>query len=66
MRINHQSRRYTKMPWGKYKGIYIKDLSTEYIQWSSVNYNDPAMAAWFAEELAYRHSRFNPSKGSKR
>jgi len=57
--IDHQARRHTKMPWGKYKGIYIKDLSTDYIKWSIVNYKDQAMAAWFAEELVYREPKFN-------
>lgn len=59
MRIDHQTRRYTKMPWGKHKGTYIKDLPIEYIKWSIVNYKDQAMAAWFAEELVYREPKFN-------
>jgi hypothetical protein len=50
------------MPWGKHKGVYIKDLSTDYIKWSIMNYKDQAMAAWFAEELVYREPKFKRAK----
>jgi hypothetical protein len=62
MRIDHQSRLYTKMPWGKYKGIYIKDLPTEYIKWAVLNYTDRAFATWFAEELVYREPKLGRVK----
>lgn len=30
--------RYMKMPWGKHKGFYIKDVPSEYIKWCLLNY----------------------------
>lgn len=42
------------MPWGKFKGIYLKDVPTDYIKWAVVNYKDSALATWFAEELQHR------------
>ena len=52
--IDHYTRRHTKMPWGKFKGIYLKDVPTTYIKWAVVNYKDSAIATWFAEELQHR------------
>lgn len=66
MRIDHQTRRYTKMPWGKYKGIYIKDIPFDYVKWAVLNYRDQAFAAWFAEELVYREPKFNKTKKVKK
>jgi hypothetical protein len=42
------------MPWGKFKGIYLKDVPTDYIKWAVTNYKDNALATWFAEELQHR------------
>ena len=40
MNKDHLSRQNTKMPWGKFKGIFIKELPDWYIEWASVNYED--------------------------
>lgn len=50
------------MPWGKYKGIYIKDLPTTYVTWAVLNYTDRAVATWFAEELVYREPKLGRAK----
>jgi len=55
MNKNHIERQNTKMPWGKFKGIFIKELPDWYIEWAAVNYNDRGMQIWFKEELEYRN-----------
>jgi uncharacterized protein (DUF3820 family) len=55
MNKDHVSRRMAKMPWGKFKGIFIKDLPDWYIEWASVNYHQQGMRIWFTEELEYRN-----------
>ena len=56
MNKDHQSRRYTKMPWGKHRGIYIKDLPDYYLLWATTpgNYEQKSLVMWFQEELDYR------------
>ena len=56
MNKDHQSRRYTKMPWGVHKGRYIKDLPDSYLTWATIpgNYNQRSLVMWFQEELDYR------------
>ena len=44
-----------KMPWGKYKGFYLKDVPNDYIRWVVMNYdNQPGFAQVCAEELVRR------------
>lgn len=45
---------YAKMPWGKYKGWFLKDVPTDYLKWCVTKYTDQAMAQWFADELMRR------------
>jgi hypothetical protein len=46
---------YMKMPWGKYRGFYLKDVPTDYIRWVVMNYeNQPGLAQVCAEELVRR------------
>jgi uncharacterized protein (DUF3820 family) len=56
MNKDHISRRYTKMPWGKHKGRYIKDLPDSYLAWATKpgNYEQRSLVMWFQEELDYR------------
>ena len=44
------------MPWGKFKGVFIKELPDWYIEWACVNYEDRGMQIWFKEELEYRNT----------
>ena len=55
MKKDHVSRQNTKMPWGKFKGVFIKELPDWYIEWASVNYLDKGMRIWFNEEMEYRN-----------
>lgn len=54
MKKDHNSRRYTKMHFGKHKGKYLKDIPTNYVVWASKEMEDLALRAWFTEELHYR------------
>lgn len=49
---------YTKMPWGKYKGVFLKDIPDEYIKWAIMNYTDQAMAWMLSIELQRRYPKF--------
>jgi uncharacterized protein (DUF3820 family) len=42
------------MPWGKYKGRFLKEIPDEYLIWASNNWNDQGIALMFKAELAYR------------
>lgn len=44
------------MPWGKHRGIYIKDLPDYYLLWATTpgNYEQKSLVMWFQEELDYR------------
>lgn len=63
MRNNYQEYAYTKMPWGKYKGYFLKDLPTDYVKWAIQNYQDQGMAQMMAIELQRRDAKFR--SGSK-
>jgi len=58
MRNNYQEYAYTKMPWGKYKGYFLKDLPTDYVKWAIQNYQDQGMAQMMAIELQRRDAKF--------
>jgi len=45
---------HTKMPFGKYKGYYLKDVPDDYIRWAVINITDRASAEMFAVELQRR------------
>jgi len=45
---------YTKMPWGKYKGRFIKEIPEEYLIWAANNWSDQGIALMFKAELAHR------------
>jgi len=46
---------FTKMPYGKYRGFFLKDLPEDYLRWCVKNFQDPGMATMFAVELQRRH-----------
>ena len=48
---------YTKMPFGKYKGRFIKDVPDDYIKWAVINVTDRASAEMFAIELQRRNPK---------
>jgi len=45
---------HTKMPFGKHKGVYIKDIPDEYLKWAVMNISDKASAEMFKVELLRR------------
>jgi hypothetical protein len=45
---------HTRMPFGKYKGYYLKDIPDDYITWAVINITDRAQAEMFAIELQRR------------
>ena len=34
---------YGRMPWGRYKGYFLKDIPTPYLKWAVLNYTDLCM-----------------------
>lgn len=45
---------HTKLSFGKYKGIYMKDVPTNYLKWLIMNHSDRGMCEMFAIELQRR------------
>lgn len=54
MRENYKEYAYTKMPWGKYKGRFMKDVPDDYLKWAVLNWSDPGAAEMFKVELLRR------------
>lgn len=48
---------YTKMKFGKYKGIFLKDIPDEYIVWAIKNINDVGIATMFSVEYQRRYKQ---------
>lgn len=60
--MSRDQRQHAKMPFGKYKGHYIKDVPSDYLKWLVVNLKDQASASFFAEELVYREPKLKRPK----
>jgi uncharacterized protein (DUF3820 family) len=45
---------YTKMPWGKHKGKFLKDIPEDYLKWAVANWSDRGVAEMFKIELLRR------------
>ena len=54
MREYYQEYAYTKMPWGKFKGVYLKDVPDNYLKWAAINWSDRATTMMFRIELTRR------------
>ncbi len=54
MREYYTEYAYTKMPFGKHKGVFLKDIPTNYITWAVLNIKDRASAEMFKIELQRR------------
>jgi uncharacterized protein (DUF3820 family) len=57
MRNVYNEYKNTIMHFGKYKGIYLKDIPTNYIEWVVMNHTDRGVCEMCAVELQRR----NPS-----
>lgn len=49
---------HTKMIYGKYRGVFIKDIPTDYIKWAILNIRDRGIATMFSVELMRREPKF--------
>ena len=54
LRERYNEYEYTKLPFGKYKGIFMKDIPDSYIKWAVMNISDRASAEMFKIELLRR------------
>lgn len=54
MKEHYTEYMHTKMPFGKHKGVYIKDIPDAYIKWAVLNISDKASAEMFKIELLRR------------
>jgi uncharacterized protein (DUF3820 family) len=52
---NKNEYKYTRMPWGKYKGRYLCEIPDDYILWAVKNWSDKATAEMFVVEMARRN-----------
>lgn len=57
MREQYTEYMHTKMPFGKYKGVYIKDIPDEYLTWAVLKISDRASAEMFKIELLRRQPK---------
>lgn len=58
MKNNYSEYKHTKMPYGKYKGFFIKDLPDKYVEWCILNYEDKGMAQMMATEIQRRNPKW--------
>lgn len=61
---NHKDRLVTRFPFGKYKGVYFKDIPDAYLDWAArtlVTSEYRPIHIMVVEEIEYRH--FNNKKG---
>lgn len=61
MRQQWNQYEYTKMPFGKYRGRFLKDVPIEYIRWAVMNIQDRASAEMFSFELQRRDPKLRKS-----
>lgn len=45
---------YIRMPWGKHRGKYLREIPDAYIEWAIMNFDDAGMAEIMAVELSRR------------
>jgi len=53
-----RSDQYMKMPWGKYRGFYLKDVPTDYLKWIVLNYqNEQGLQLVCGQEVLRRKQK---------
>lgn len=62
MRNTYSDFKETKLHFGKYKGIYLKDIPTEYIEWVIMNHNDRGVCEMCSVELQRRKPSLRKTK----
>lgn len=65
MRTYYKEYAYTKMPFGKYRGVYLKDVPREYIEWAVLNVRDLGTAEMFKIELLRRAPSLRKTTAAK-
>lgn len=54
MRKCYREYAYTKMPIGKHRGVFLKDIPDSYLMWAAVNFSDRGLALMARTELHRR------------
>lgn len=55
MKTNYNEYAHTKMPYGKFKGIYLKDIPDKYVCWAIANFTDRAFKEMLIIEFKRRY-----------
>ena len=58
IRRHHKDRQNTRMPLGKYKGFYFKDVPVDYLEWAAKHWVEQQyrpILTLVVEEIEYRH-----------
>ena len=58
MKENYNEYKFTKLRFGKYKGVFMKDIPDSYIEWAVKNISDRASSTMFAIEYQRRFKKF--------
>ena len=58
MARNYQQYAHTLMPYGRYRGWYLKDIPTDYIKWCVLNFQDKGMVEMMTIELCRREPKW--------
>lgn len=53
---------YTKFPFGKHKGSYLKDISDKYLEWIVMNIEDRGICEMCSVELQRRNIAWRKNK----
>ena len=53
--------RYSRMPYGKYRGFFMKDVPVAYLKWCVMTFDDSAMATFLKDELVRREPALKKS-----
>jgi hypothetical protein len=63
LKHNRQERdpRYSRMPYGKYRGFFMKDVPVAYLKWCVMTFEDSAMATFLKDELVRREPALKKS-----
>ena len=46
---------YTRCPFGKYKGRFLKEIPDDYVKWAVMNHTDRGICEMFSHELQRRY-----------
>lgn len=53
---------YTKFPFGKHRGMYIKDIPPKYLEWVILNVEDRGICEMCSTELQRRNPSWRKTK----